>query len=67
MAGTVNDLRAGEIASGVKLTTGARPRVAETDSSLAAPNEREPDWHAEFILVACLGSVLLLIYLIFGR
>ena len=62
MAGTVNDLRAGEIASGVELKNGTRPRVAETASSRA-----EPDWHAEFVLAASLGSVLLVIYLIFGR
>jgi hypothetical protein len=57
MAGTVNDLRAGEIASGVELPNSAR----------AAPSETESDWHAEFVLAAFLGSVLLVIYLIFGR
>jgi hypothetical protein len=67
MAGTVNDLRAGEIASGVELPNSARPRVAEIASSRAAPSETEPDWHAEFVLAAFLGSVLLVIYLVFGR
>jgi hypothetical protein len=67
MAGTVNDLRAGEIASGIEYTNGARPRVAETHSSPVKTSETEPAWRAEFVLAAFLGSVLLLIYLIFGR